>query len=242
MISDFRIITDEFDTELTAMRQLVGTFDVPGQSKAKVRIASANSSTLLLAAMFEEFVREMARAYAKAVVSSTQSINTVPKELLNTAWNRTMKSLASFDVSNKQPVFTKRNEVADPRVQFNVIYEFCTGDLSQNIYDDLIYNEHSMRVGQINSLFKICDLDNVCSRISNNSSLMVYFDESEPNKVHGLLVEGIEDFIRRRNRIAHCLNADTSSGPPMIFRDIGMFEAFANSICETLESEITQLS
>ena len=242
MTNEFRIITDEFDTDLAALRQLVHTFDRPGNSIANVRIASANSATLLLAAIFEEYVREMARAYAKAVVSTTQTINALPKKLLNTAWNRTMRSLSSYEVSNKQPVFIKDNEVTDPLVQFDTIYRFCTGDLSQNIYDDLIYNERSMRVTQINSLFKICELDNVCSRISNKPSLMNYFNETEPTKVHSRLVEGIEDFIGRRNRIAHSLNANTSSGPQMITRDIELLEAFANSICETLESEVIQLS
>ena len=76
--TDFAVITEEFDNDLDAFRLLVNAFDDPQTSAPKARIAAANSSTLLLAATFEEFVREMARAYARAVVASSQSIELLP--------------------------------------------------------------------------------------------------------------------------------------------------------------------
>ena len=47
----------------------------------------------LLAATFEEFVREMARAYARAVVASSKSIEMLPSRLAHAAWRRTMETL-----------------------------------------------------------------------------------------------------------------------------------------------------
>jgi hypothetical protein len=68
--SQFSIINEEFASDLAAIRILVHEFNDPGKSPPKVRIAAANSATLLLAATFEQFVREMARAYAQAVVAA----------------------------------------------------------------------------------------------------------------------------------------------------------------------------
>ena len=60
MATVFEVIAEEFNEDMEAIRSLVVTFNDP-QKNLKVRIAAANSSTLLIAATFEEFVREMAR-------------------------------------------------------------------------------------------------------------------------------------------------------------------------------------
>ena len=75
MTTELTLITEEFDSDLEAIRLLVNAFkNSPPISAPKARIAAANSATLLLAATFEEFVREMARAYAKAVVTAAHSL------------------------------------------------------------------------------------------------------------------------------------------------------------------------
>jgi hypothetical protein len=72
MPSVFGVIFEEFEQELDAIQILVGP---AGDAKpsAKARVAGANAAVLLLAASFEEFVRELAREYARAVVAATPS-------------------------------------------------------------------------------------------------------------------------------------------------------------------------
>ena len=135
-------------------------------------IAVANSATLLLAATFEEFVREMARAYAKAVVTAAHSFEELPKEMANKAWRRTMEALARIRINTTANALSAETEILDARTQFTAVYKFCTGDLSQNIYDELIHNENNMRPNEINSLFKVSDLSDVCSKVAGKRPLL----------------------------------------------------------------------
>ena len=128
------------------------------------------------------------------------------------------------------------NELLAARARFDAIYEFCRGDLSQNIYDELIYNENNMRPQEINSLFKVSGLANICQKLADKTPLLENLGEADANKAHGRLLEQFENFFERRNVIAHSLNLAQSSGSDQILTDIEMFKAFAKSLCETLQT------
>lgn len=232
MASAFQIITDEFHDDMETIQSLVETFRDP-QKTAKARIASANSATLLIAATFEEYIREMAREFARSVVSNVPSFENLPPKLASTAWKRTMDGLARirFDTPGIESVF------GAAQARFAVIYEFCRGDLTQDIYRDLIHNENNMRPGEINSLFKVSGLSDVCMKLSDKKSVLEVFGTADPGKAHGKLIAALENFFERRNTIAHALNAGQSSGPDQIFNDLAVLVGFGSALRETLEGE-----
>ncbi|SDU24790.1 hypothetical protein SAMN05216296_2639 [Pseudomonas pohangensis] len=235
MTSSFEIITEEFFDDMEAIRSLVVTFS-DQKKPVKARIAAANSATLLVAATFEEFVREMAREYARAVVTSTESFEKLPRKLAATAWKRTMDGLSKVRFDSDQAAGAE-NVFGAAQTRFTVIHEFCKGDLTQDIYRELIHNDNNMRTSEVNSLFKVSGLDNVCQRLSDKQSILETFGETEPGKAHGKLVSGLEDFFERRNGIAHALNPGQSSGPDQIIKDLKMLECFGKALCETLDAE-----
>ncbi len=100
----------------------------------------------------------------------------------------------------------------------------------------MIHNENNMRPGEINGLFKVSGLGDVCSKLSDKRPMLDIFGESEPGKAHGQLLAGMEDFFERRNAIAHALNPGQSSGPDQIINDIDMLESFGKALCETLNT------
>ncbi|GAA4247794.1 hypothetical protein GBZ26_17275 [Azospirillum formosense] len=232
MTTVFELITEDYIGDLNAIRALPSTFSDPKQP-AKIRIAAANSATLLVAATFEEFIREMAREYARSVVMGTESFDKLPKNLAVTAWKRTMDGLGriKFDGSSK----SRSDVVSAAQDRFLNIYEFCKGDLSKDIYNELIHNENNMRPGQINSLFKVAGLKDICSLCSDKQPFLDIFGEAEPGKAHGKFLTGMEDFFERRNEIAHALNPGQSNGPEQIAADINMLESFGRALCETLK-------
>lgn len=232
MTSNFEIITEEFFDDMEAIRSLVVTFS-DQQKTLKARIAAANSATLLVAATFEEFVREMAREFARAVVTSTESFEKLPTKLAATAWKRTMEGLSKVRFDGDQAAGTE-NVFGVAQARFRVIHEFCKGDLTQDIYRELIHNENNMRPGEVNNLFKVSGLGNVCYKLSDKQSILEMFGETEPGKAHGKLLSGLEDFFERRNGIAHALNPGQSSGPDQIINDLKMLEGFGKALCETL--------
>lgn len=237
MASAFKIITEEFIDDMDAIRSLVVTFSDP-QKTAKSRIAAANSATLLVAATFEEFIREMAREFARAVVANAVSYEKLPTKLASTAWKRTMDGLSKLRFDGVQAGATAESVFGTAQARFNVIYEFCKGDLTQDIYRELIHNENNMRPGELNGLFKVSGLTDVCTKLSDKGPILEVFGETEPCKAHGKLLLSLEDFFERRNAIAHSLNPGHSSGPDQILNDLTMLESFGKALCTTLETVV----
>jgi hypothetical protein len=187
-----------------------------------------------VAATFEEFVREMAREYARIVVTTTPSFDKLPKKLVSTAWKRSMEGLARlrFDVEES----ARERFMIDTQTRFSAAYLFVKGDLTQDIYRDLIHNENNMRPNEINSMFKVAGLSDVCAKVCDKPAMLLFFGETEAGKAHGKLVVALNDFFERRNGIAHALNPGQSSGPEQIVNDLDMLKAFSEAIFQTLDA------
>jgi hypothetical protein len=235
--STFEVIAEEFVEDMEAIRSLVVTFSDP-QKSPKTRIAAANSATLLVAATFEEFVREMARQFARNVVANAGSFERLPSKLASTAWKRTMDSLSKVRIEGDPAGAGAENVFGAAQARFTVIYEFCKGDLTQDIYRDLIHNENNMRPNELNGLFKVSGLSDVCKLLSDEQPMLDFFGEVQPGKAHGKLISRLEDFFERRNTIAHALNLHQSSGPDQISNDINMLESIAKALCYTLDKSV----
>lgn len=231
MASSFELTLEDFNRDIEAIRALVDTF-TSSDFPPKTKIAAANSATLLVAATFEEFVREMARDFAKAVVIGTPSFDKLPRNLASTAWKRTLDGLAKIKFDNQG----KANDIfVSAQAKFSVIHDFCKGDLSKDIYRELIHNESNMHPSQINTLFKVSGLSDVCELCSHKQSLLDMFGETEHGKAHGKLLSSINAFFERRNDIAHALNAGQSNSPEQIWTDIDMLNSFGQALREVLE-------
>jgi RiboL-PSP-HEPN len=242
MTSAFTVLFEEFDEELAAIKILVDASADPKLGRPKARVAGANAATLLLAATFEEYVRELARAFARAVVESCSSHEKLPPRLASVAWRRTMEALARVRLHPTEEGFSRDNVFSEALARFTVTYEFCRGDLSQDIYQDLIHNENNMRPQEINSLFNISGLRDVCLLASGDVAFMSLLGEVEPGKAHGQLLERLEEYFERRNQVAHAINATRSSGPEQISTDIELLRSFGHALCAVLEQQASSAS
>lgn len=231
------MILDDFDAALVPLREIVHSGQGTGAS-ARARVSSVHASTLLLAATFEEFLREMAREYAVQVVTSASSVLDLPDSLLETAWRKTFDKFAR----NKTAARSKREALevlaAQARPTIEALCAFIEGDIGQNIFDHLIHNENNMRPREINSLFKLSGLSNVCAKACEKAELKAFFETDDDQKAHGEFLSALETFFDRRNQIAHSLNSVSSSAPETIFRDVEFLSAFSKGLCRTLEEQL----
>lgn len=223
--------------DLAALSELVGAAHGGGTSP-KTRIASVNSATLLLAATFEEFVRELGRQYARDMVARTGDPRQLPKKLTATAWKRTLEHLARAKIDTGGTPLSLEHISVDSRAKFDAVLAFIGGDFSQDIYSTLIHNENNMRPGEINAVFSVCDLSNVCQKISEHEKLKACFGEEDSGKVHGKFLIWLNDFMEIRNSIAHALNLGSSVGPDDFASWVRTFEAVAHSLAGTLPSNL----
>lgn len=235
----FSVIKDDFLEELDSIAALLDAFDQPG-SVAKTRVASVNSSVLLLAATFEEFIREMAKEYARWVVSEAENVEALPSKLTETAWKRTLEGLARAKLKiNGTSVLETVSRTS--KTKFDAVCGFISGDLTQEVYDDLIHNENNMRAGELNSMFKVSGLSNACTKICERDEVQHFFSETDAGVAHGLFIRQNDEFFERRNAIAHSLNAGSSVAPDQVRTDIAFFKATALSLCALLD-ELTASS
>lgn len=99
-----------------------------------------------------------------------------------------------------------------------------------------------MRPQEINSLFDISGLRDVCLLASGDVEFMSLLGEVEPGKAHGQLVERLEEYFERRNQVAHAINAMRSSGPEKISTDIELLRRFGRALCAVLEHQASSAS
>jgi hypothetical protein len=234
----FSVIVDDFHNSLIPLKEIVQE----GQEKKSAvlaRVASVNATTLLLAATFEEFIRQMAREYVIQTVKNANSVNELPDDLLETAWRRTFQI---FGRSNKANGTSKKEALkflakrAHPTI--NALCKFIEGDIEQNIFEHLIHNENNMGPDEINRLFKVGGLPNACVEACKKTDLKEFFEMEDAGKTHEALLSSLKAFFERRNQIAHSLNSKSSASPDEVLRDICMFVALASDLGNTLEEKI----
>ena len=234
MSTDYSVIREDFEKDLDAIESLVQLSSTLKSSVApKVRVAAANSATLLLAATFEEFVRQMARLYARKRVSEARSAEQVPRKMLNRAWRSTMKELTRLDLKDRSATIVSR--ISDAKKEFDVVFQFCSGDLEQDIYDRVVYNEGGMKPSQINEIFSVCGLTDIMRKVSNESDVRDISSAVDAEGAHNELRNKMDGFFGRRNEIAHAIDALRSASPEQIVEDVAILRAFGRSLCVVLE-------
>lgn len=225
----FNVIAQDFSDNLSAIQTLLDTFDGPGAPN-KVRIASANSAILLLASTYEEFIRQMAREYARVVVETTAAFEDIPISIVETAWQRTLDGAARVKALPPRRSANFQSAVKEVQPKLDAVIDFVLGDKSQDIYDELIHNQNNMRPNEMNGLFRVSGLKNVCRKICDNVELREYFGEDDEEKTHGLLLSRLESFFQTRNEIAHSLNPRSFVAPHIIRDEIRMFHAVGQAL------------
>ena len=236
MTTDFRATADEFSQSLGTIGEFVSALD-SSSATPSVRVAAVNSAILLIAATFEEFIKEMATLSVRHTVKASKAISDVPTSVLRTAWRRTFSSIADLAIPQSTDNKAIMSAVNDAEVRSKTLLAFLRGDVTQEIYDGLVDNDSAMRVKQINSLFGISDIKNVCQLTSQNQRIIDHFNAESADQGSADLNNFINQFIDQRNEIAHRLNSATSLASKDVREQIDTFCVFAHSLCEVLENK-----
>jgi len=231
MPTEFDLIFDEFNAELDALQEMAaspnpaaGTVTSP-----RVRIAAGNGATLLLAAIFEEFVRQQVRAAFRQQVDRATSINDFPERIASAVWRRSLEALARTSFSEIESNTRQVDE------QIAAVTAFCLKkEIRADIGESISHNEGNMRTSQINGLFNVIGITGISAVTATNRGVIDYLGCDGPGNAPKELTSRIDDFFRRRNAIAHAIKLASSSGPSELQQDIQLFRIFGRALSEKL--------
>lgn len=224
MPSAVSAICDDFRRELGTIRALLNqTGSVPpgAVGASEVRLAASNASMLLLAASFEEFVRQVAKDYAQALIDAATVQSPPPDQMLEAAWERALYLL-------KGQKFGKRSfsaPLATQRVQ--ILRDFCLDKLASGTVPDLLsYNMNNVTVSEFNDIFKRLGLGLFAQSLCAESVLIAHFQALDADEAMALLLETWGKFYEQRNNIAHSIGAFNTTGAGEILRYMTMLTHF----------------
>ena len=231
MVTEFDLIFEDFEAELKALEGMIASLATTGEgaTSARARVAGANAATLLLAATFEEFVRQEVRAVFTTKAASAAAITDFPNKIAKAIWRRSLEGLA------RSPLDDLEAQSAELEDKIRATIDFCIGkDVKADVSHAVAHNDNNMRPGQLNELFSQLGLTGMCGRSCAYEPLVAHLGCDTSGKAQEKLEQWLEDFFRRRNEIAHAIQLNSSSGPPALASDISSFRLFGQAL--TVES------
>lgn len=234
MATEFELIFDDFSTELDALLEMAGApSSVTSSFTPKARVAAGNGATLLLAALFEEFIRQQIKAAYVEKARNASNISAFPTKITSTVWRRSLEMLA------RKPFDDVISSASEIGTQITAILAFCLrNEIRQEMANTLAHNDTNMRPAQMNALFNTIGFANIAVKACEDVDLIGFLGSGTAGKANADFAAKLEDFFRRRNDIAHAVQLGTSSGPNELANDIGLFRAFGRALAAAIQAEL----
>ncbi len=237
MPSELEVIAGDFTREMQVIENLVtrvsGVQEEAGPQDASVRVAASNASMLLLAASFEEFIRELAKEFCIRLIRSAASFGDLPGEMASAAWERCLQILRGLRYG--KPDFDSLSATASIRV----LDGFCLRqEVGADVSELIGYNQNNMRIKEINDIFRRVGISDVCGCVGRRDPIIEFFGAASGNVAHAKFVSHIEEFYETRNEIAHSIGSLRMSGSVQISRHLDFFRCTASAFAAELSSRV----
>lgn len=226
---EYQLILDDFDCELGAASELVLATDSPSSFGAEARVSLANCVTLLLASIFEEYVRQLVRAGWQQKCLLAEDLAAFPEKLRSKLWRSGMERVARL---------TLEKDLSGARSRVEGLIRFCIDeDLNADVEKDISHNDVNMRPGEIGRLFNQIGVLDIIGKASGKQAILDHFGEENAGVAAVSCRAALEDFFERRNTIAHALTFGSSGGATSLNNDISFMKAMALGLAEALDAD-----
>ncbi|ESY44113.1 hypothetical protein X747_09440 [Mesorhizobium sp. LNJC384A00] len=234
MPSEFEIIFDDFSSELDALSEMAA---VPTRATAafspRARVAAANGATLLLAAIFEEFIRQEVKATFKEKTKRAKSFADFPKKMTAVVWRRSLEMLA------RTPFDEVLSDISLSDSKISAIVAFCLKkEIGADVSESVAHNDNNMKANQLNGLFNGIGIPSVCSKVCEDKTLIDFLGCESAGKANSEFEARVDEFFKRRNAIAHAIKIGSSSGPAGLHQDIELFRNFGRALFRTIDASM----
>jgi len=235
MPTAFELISEDFSGQLSTLRRLIDKAYAPGPSiDADLRLATSNAAVLLLASTFEEFLRQLIRAYTEHLVTNASTFGDLPDTLRTAIWERALYKLKSAKYGTR--LFDR------PLAELSVrqITTFCLEEkLSVPVSDLIAYNENNTKTVELNSMFKRVGISDYCGIVGRRSELVDFFGAADGNRAHASFTSALDAFYDARNSIAHSIGSHMGSGQSEILRNIDLFHIVSDVMSDDLGTRVS---
>ena len=235
--SVFALIFEEFSGELDALGEIAVHPKESGEGgahplSAKARVAAGNAATLLLAAVFEEYVRQLVKAAFREKSNTAKGIQDFPQNIAAKVWRQSLSMLASAEMEDVEA------NPADYETRLAAVVAFS---LKKNVTSDvgqaLAHNQNNMRPDLLAGLFKQIGIPKILHKSCEDQEMLDYVDSDNGDHARNHLAAALNDFFKRRNYIAHAIQLNTSSGPQQLGKDISLLYTFGRALQRALDRE-----
>ncbi|MGA0626613.1 HEPN domain-containing protein [Pseudomonas aeruginosa] len=237
-MSEFSLNFDDFSSELDALSEVV-TGPTEGASHTlspRARICAGNAATLMLAAIYEEYIRQQVISAFKEKCSRVNGYTDLPKSLAGKVWKKALDNMARTQFSRIE----ERSRETEENIR-NILNFTLRKDLRSDVSKTVAHNVNNMRPQQMAELFKDIGISEIINKSCNEHSLKILIGASKKAELVSTVTLRLDDFFQRRNDMAHALQAGRSSGPGEILQDIELFRLFGKGLASALDREFPAL-
>ena len=231
MDSTLHQIGEEFSESIDAIRKLS---DLLKDKEALIQSTGAAGVILILASVFEKFVRDVLRETARIIIEQAKNGKSIPPKLELFLWKQTVDDLLKRKRGIQQ---NKAKFLLLAKKRIESLFNVLDGEYGGQIDYEVLNNQNNMRPSEIKNLFKNCGVDDILFL----ASCQLNSPESEQGSNEDMkrhISEQIDRFYEVRNETAHKLDFKRSVGFADIETYLGCFEKFGKALCKALHVKL----
>jgi RiboL-PSP-HEPN len=233
MSSEVEAIAEEFRREIDAVRRLLiraETAEDGAPIDATLRIAASNASLLLLAASFEEFIRELVMEFCSSLFRTATRFTDIPGSVAATVWDRSLYLLRGLGYG--KPDFDR----SAAALSIQILDEFCLNQgLTVDVTSLVGYNQNNMRAKEINDIFRRVGIKDICGLVGRRTSIINFFGAASPDISHARFVSHLDEFYENRNEVAHSIGSIRGTGAVQVSRHLEFFECTSSAFAAVIK-------
>lgn len=248
---DFVFADAEFDRQATILDTLIATIDVSslqdGVTRHEIAGASlpilpsggqntmAAAAIVLLAAHFEEYIRQQIEEYAKAMVVDYAHFNGEFKDkFIYTYWRLGSAKLAGIRPKGSSDWITSAEPLLRELVEYPVL-----GNILEFRADYICTHDNNMRWDTVCELGARVGVKSLSDLMFKSKKLKVLLDNPQKNKFSSAIQRKMSSFYDLRNSIVHSISHNSGVGATIFNAWSDFFRvftaAFSTSLAESFK-------
>ena len=208
----------------------------------------SKGSIMLIASYFEDFILYTATEYVNLIIREKSDITKIPNGITNSVREEIENYVKRVfrNIYSEEDTFIELTSKVNQRLSnIESLFKFVEGDLTSNITNRIIKTEFHLRANEINRLFKIAGINNICSMLSKRENLGKLYGFEYKNQIlknytyiQRNLEKHLAEFYKYRNSLVHPYNKASMPYTRTLPEEINFFRAFALDLCKLLDSNL----